>query len=244
MGAYDRERVAYASLLSRDLPVPRCYDIIEVEHGPAFVLEDLTAHRAVDQIEGLSGEDALAVVDALVVCHTGIPVSVAADLGVRSATPAGFSPESLTKGLALVPDGDRFAQLLERRGELVARFGSLSDPVLCHGDPRADNLVLGPQVKLFDWQQIAIQTGEADLAWLMATSLSPMVRTVVEAEVVTRYASAVGRSADESWERYRLAMIVPGLAVLLLAQRSASGRLQELVSVSIDRIASAAADHL
>ncbi|MFW2382760.1 MAG: phosphotransferase family protein [Acidimicrobiales bacterium] len=243
-GAYERERLAYGQLLTPGLPVPRCYGVRDIASGPAFVLEDLTGFESVDQLDGLRPTQAMAIVDALIRCHSELPVPLARELGVRSITPRGFDPDALAAGLALVPKATVFRKVLAERQVRIDRFGSLEDPVLCHGDPRADNVVVGPEVRLFDWQQMSIQAGEADLAWLAATSMSPRVRRSCEIDIVERYAVRMNREFDHTWDRYRAAMVVPALAVLLLAQRRAEGRLQQLVETSVRRIAVAVADHL
>ncbi|MGI9608787.1 MAG: phosphotransferase family protein, partial [Acidimicrobiia bacterium] len=243
-GAYERERLAYTELLNPGLPVPRCHGVIDTASGPAFVLEDLSRCESVDQIDGLRPTQTMAIVDALIHCHTELSVPRAHQLGVRTITPEGFDPDALAAGVNLVPDATVFRKVLSERTQRIDRFGSLEDPVVCHGDPRADNLVVGPGVRLFDWQQISIQAGEADLAWLAATSMSPRVRRSCEIDIVERYAVRMNRTFDDTWERYQAAMVVPALAVLLLAQRRAEGRLRRLVETSIHRIAIAVADHL
>lgn len=242
-GAYEREQIAYEHLLVDGLRVPTCFGVVPTEEGPAFVLEDLTSFEAVDQIKGLAPTEAMAIVDPLYECHAAISVDLARSLNVRSVTPRGFLPDALERGVDLVPNREVFARLLASRPERIDAFAQLPDPVVCHGDPRADNLVIGPVVKLFDWQQIAIQAGEADLAWLAATSLEPRVRRSCEGDLVARYALRMNRSFDEAWDRYQKSMIVPGLAVLMLAQRRTEGRLQRLVDVSVERITSAVIDH-
>lgn len=243
-GAYERERLAYRRLLSPDLPVPHCHGIVDVESGPAFVLEDLTQFESVDQLEGLRPTQAMAIVDAIIRCHAELSVPLATELGVRRNTPHGFDPDALAVGATLVPATEVFQKVLAERQHRIDKFGSLDSPVVCHGDPRADNLVVGPEVKLFDWQQISIQAGEADLAWLAATSMEPRIRRSCEIDLVERYAVRTGRTFDHTWSRYQAAMIVPALAVLLLVQRRTEGRLQQLVDVSAQRIAAAVSDHL
>ncbi len=243
MGAYEREQVAYEHLLIEGLRVPKCFGVAQTAHGPAFVLEDLSSFGAVDQIDGLAATEAMAIVDPLYECHAAISVEAALAHRVRSITPRAFDPDALRRGLELVPNRAVFENLLSQRSERIEAFAALEDPVVCHGDPRADNLVISPSVKLFDWQQIAVQAGETDLAWLAATSLEPRVRRSCEGDIVSRYALRTNRSFDRAWDRYQKSMIVPGLAVLMLAQRRAEGRLQKLVEVSIERIASAVTDH-
>jgi hypothetical protein len=218
--------------------------VIDLATGPAFVLEDLTECSFVDQIEGLRPTQALAIVDAIICCHSELSVSRASALGVRSITPREFDPDALAAGANLMPSEGVFRKILSERVQRIETFGSLEDPVVCHGDPRADNLIVGPEVKLFDWQQISIQAGEADLAWLAATSMETRVRRSCEIDLVERYAVQMNRTFDQTWSRYQAAMIVPALAVLLLAQRRTEGRLQDLVDISVQRIGAAAADHL
>ena len=116
---------------------------------------------------------------------------------------------------------------------------------LCHGDPRADNVVFAEDDRavLFDWQQMAVQFGEADLAWLLSTSTTPETRRDVEADVIASYALARGQNAATTWERYRLGMVLPGLAVLFLAQReTADERTEQLIATSLERIGIAVDD--
>jgi hypothetical protein len=251
-GAYERERIYYGSLWNPSLPAPRCHGIAETAAGPAFVLEDLTRCRLVDQMVGLDDADTELVVEALVECHDGLDLARAHKHHVRSNTASAFTGAALTTGVGRLGAHRRppFARLLERRDSLIEECAGFSGQVLCHGDPRADNVAFRVGVSgvskavLFDWQQIAIQVGEADLAWLLATSMSPEQRRRVERRVVTMYADAMDRAVEESWLRYRTALVLPGLAVLLLVQRRASGRLAELVDLSVERIGAAVADHL
>jgi len=89
---------------------------------------------------------------------------------------------------------------------------------------------------VFDWQQIAVQLGESDLAWLAATSLTVPIRRGAEGDLVA--------AAGGSFDRYRLGLALPGLAVLLLAQRELPApRARRFVAVSLERIAAALADN-
>jgi hypothetical protein len=249
-GACRREALAYSRLLpTSPIGSPRAW---LVDHGPGdragFVLEDLGPLRAVDQLDGLAPEDCLAVSHALhrfhrhwqdPARHTG--------LGVRHATPAAIAPDALARGLQALAgrwaadlDAARlraFRGLVARRQALVEAFVRAGPPTLCHGDPRADNLVFSPQGApvLFDWQQLAVQFGAADLAWLAATSLTPATRRQVERDLVDGYGAA--------FDQYRLGFVLPGLAVLLLAQRDTPDeRTRRFVATSLDRIATALID--
>ena len=251
MGAYRREALAYREVLtSSPVAHPRAHSVlIDDDDGASFLLEDLTDRRLTDQLDGLADTDAVAVAEALARFHRAWASSDRlARLPVRRNTLAALAPDALEAGLralderwhqVLGPD-DRavLTGLVKAHHGLVERFDD-EPATLCHGDPRADNLAFersdGRPI-LFDWQQMAAQFGEADLAWLAATSLTIADRRRIEAELVT----AGGGDRD----RYRLGLALPGLAVLFLAQRELpTERSRRLVAESLRRIAAAVADN-
>lgn len=248
-GACRREALAYGELLaSSPIAHPSCYWIERNGDAASFVLEDLSALRSVDQLDGLDAADATAIVESLArLHHRWIGDPGLSHLNLRRATPSALDPAALTPGLAAL--GDRWAdaagpevrlafeRLVANRAALVDAFAAADSPTLCHGDPRADNVAFDASGRpiLYDWQQIAIQFGVADLAWLTATSLDPSSRRAWEEDLVKAYGTTI--------DRYRLALVLPGLAVLFLAQRSASSdRSNRLIATSIARIGAAIAD--
>ncbi len=248
-GACRREALAYTRLLSHS-PVATPHAWL-VHHGPgsaaSFVLEDLSGLRSVDQLDGLSAMDALAVADALARFHRHWSrPDRHRNLPLRRAVPAAIPPEALSRGLVALdqrwgdvvdaPQRAVFARLVGRRAELVAAFAAAGPVTVCHGDPRADNVAFTPNGPvLFDWQQPALQLGAADTAWLAATSLAPETRRTLDADL----AAAGGCTLDD----YRTGLLLPGLAVLLLAQRVAdSERTARFIATSVRRIATAVAD--
>ena len=255
-GAYRREAAAYEHLLPLS-PVahPNLHASLTADDTAAFLLEDLTPLRRVDQLDGLDATDTAAVADALSRFHrywrsriekAGNPVE---QLAIRRSTVSGFPLDPVANGLEVVrvrwvevaPSGiEAFARLVANAPALIAAFTSVaaSEATLCHGDPRADNLCFSDDgsVVLFDWQQIAVQFGEADLAWLMATSLDPDVRRACADDIV--------RDHGGDLDRFRLGLVLPGLAALLLAQREAGHkRTQRFISTSLRRIAAALIDY-
>ncbi len=250
-GAYRREAVAYRDLLPRS-PVahPACLALLtDDDDGASFLLDDLGRHRVADQLDGLAPDDAVAVAESLVDLHRAwADPARLAPLPVRRNTLAALAPDAVAAGVAALDerwggdvDADQrraLADLAAVHTGLIGRFEG-EPPTLCHGDPRADNLVFDEATGrpiLFDWQQLAIQFGEADLAWLAATSLTVDVRRRIERDLVT---AGGGRH-----ERYRLGLALPGLAVLLLAQRELpSARARRFVATSLRRIATAIADN-
>ncbi len=258
-GAYLREDVAYRFILPESpIATPRCYARLADGPTAAFLLEDLTVNRFVDQLDGLSPADVIAVAQALARHHhywtaaLGDANNPVAAHKVREATVALLAPERLQTGLSCLRDQwpeverdavDAFAGVLANRERLVdlfTRAGSRSSGLatLCHGDPRADNLCFannGTPV-LFDWQQIAVQFGEADLAWLAATSITPTVRRQCDDDLVA--------AGDGDWRRFRLGFVLPGLAALMLAQRVADHpRARTFIASSLSRIGAALADY-
>lgn len=249
-GAYRREALAYRELLPvTPVTAPLAHDVQTDGVSASFVLEDLANDRAVDQLDGLTAADAAAVAGELARLHGHWRQSPAlAHLDVRTSTPTVLDPAALSAGLDTVREhwattlGDiplqAFGRVLTAREGLVAAFGRAGPPTLCHGDPRADNLVFRApdRAVLFDWQQLAIQFGAADIAWLAATSLEPDVRREAEPDLLAH----AGVTVDE----YRLGLVLPGLAVLLLAQRQLdSERAERFVATSLHRIGHALHDH-
>ncbi len=248
-GACRREALAYTRLIPHSpITAPHAW---LVHHGPgaaaSFVLEDLSGLRSVDQLDGLPAGDALAVAAALARFHRHWSrPDRHRNLPLRRTVPATIPPAALDRGLAalderwsdVVDTAQRavFARLVARRAELVAAFAAAGPVTVCHGDPRADNVAFSPTGPvLFDWQQPALQLGAADVAWLAATSLTPDTRRALDADL----AAAGGCTLDA----YRTGLLLPGLAVLLLAQRVAdSERTARFITTSLRRIATAVAD--
>jgi len=258
-GAYLREADAYRSLLPRSpIRSPEAYAVLVEGSTAAFLLEDLTPLRRVDQMDGLSGADAITVVAALARFHRfwtaelDRPGSILDRHEVRRSALSTIKHPALVEGLAIVrrrwpevtPEQvDGFARLVAKAPELTAIFGAAGrssaggQATLCHGDPRADNLFFAADNTpvLFDWQQIAVQFPEADLAWLAATSLDPESRRRCDHDLVS--------SGDGDPDRYRLGFVLPGMAALMLAQRDAADpRAEQTILSSLQRIGTALVD--
>lgn len=262
-GAYDRELLAYQQLLT-DSPIATPYlfgGYTSQDGAVTLVLEDLSTARSVDQLDGLGLADANSVSRALGGWHhtrrRESLITLATTHGVRLSTPATFGEHGLRAGLDVLrmawaptlldEDIRRFENVVRNRESLIERFERIA-PSLCHGDVRADNLVFDPnnasRVVLFDWQQIAVQAPEADLAWLAATSLHVEVRRTIEGELLEHFAHSAGQDLTTTRQNYRDSLILPGLAVLFLAQRElANDRTKRFVATTLKRIAAALEDH-
>ncbi|MDH3680578.1 MAG: ecdysteroid 22-kinase family protein [Acidimicrobiia bacterium] len=252
-GACSREALAYRRVLpASPVPFPHPYLVSTAGESASFVLEDLRRHRHVDQLDGLAPDDAASVAEQLARLHRHWSTSSDLQrLGVRRATPGALSPAALTAGLNALrlrwADASggvirAYEELVANRTELVTAFADARPLTLCHGDPRADNLAFraGGDAVLYDWQQIAVQFGGADLAWLTATSLTPHLRRTIERDLLSHYRTSAG---ELGWDDYRLGFVLPGLAVLLLAQREPTDRRSErFVATSVARIGTALDD--
>ncbi len=252
-GSYGREAIAYRRLLS-DLSVrtPTCYAVTDIDGDPWFVLEDLSDMGTINQLDGIDLENAQRLGDVLAELHQiEVPDNIARDL--TGPGPERFGLETLQLGLSLLEskwnqDADvvsAFETLLDNRDSLVAEFVDAGQTILCHGDPRADNvMVTDTELVLLDWQQISMSFGEADLAWLLATSCTVDDRPVIEGSLLSRYAAATDSDPIAVLGRYRLGLTRPGLAVLMLCTRDTSDeRTSQIVSESLRRIGHALADH-
>lgn len=257
-GAVERELLAYQHLLPESplVGAPAFHGVaVDDREVPALVLQDLSTHRHVNQVDGIDDADLRAIVAELITLHTTWAGAPALDtLDLRRSTPSLFAPDAIERGAATLDD-QWSAVSAERRSALqslaahldaaVQSFASAGEPTLCHGDPRGDNVAFDAEGRavLFDWQQIAIQFGEADLAWLLATSVDTEQRRAVEGDIVASYAMARRQDAAGTWRRYVTGMALPGLAVLLLAQRTVDDdRTAEFIRSSIERIADAVID--
>lgn len=254
-GAADREVLAYRTILPSTPAVsaPTCFGVaIDASGRPALVLEDLSRHRWSDQLDGLSEPDLRLVTAELIELHRrwADPSSLAA-IDVRRSTPSSLGDDGIDRGLQSlsrwsISESCRatLGRLAEVRVEAVRAFRDEGGDTLCHGDPRGDNVAFGDgRAVLFDWQQLAIQFGEADLAWLLATSATPDTRRSVESDLLASYALERGQDAATTWRRYVTGMVLPGLAVLFLAQRITDDeRTERFIETSIERIATAVDD--
>lgn len=250
-GACAREALAYRRVLpSSPVASPHAYLVRSGPGGEAsFVLEDLGRHRLVDQLAGLTESEAAAVAASLSRFHRHWAHHPGLDaLPVRRSTPSTLDPNAIAAGLGaleqrwagIVDDAAlaEFRALVENLAAVVDAFDSAGEATLCHGDPRADNLAFaedGTPV-LYDWQQLAVQMGAADLSWLAATSLTPSTRRRVERDLVA--------DSGTTFDRYRTGLALPGLAVLLLARRETpDDRSRRFVATSLSRIGAAIVEH-
>ena len=231
LSMYKRE-VAFFTQLAEQAPirVPACHHaVVDDDSRFVLVLEDLGEHRTVDQVAGMSLEDAQQAVDGLARWHAtwwgraealaeagttlslGDPIYPAVvpmvfDEGWDKVVGAGIEVPARIRA---VRDGFNAA--------IPGLLADLATPptTMIHGDYRADNLVFGPDgtVAAFDFQLIGTGSGAYDLAYFVTQSLEVDVASAEEKALFERWvAGLVAGGVPESdlgrlWEDSRKAAL-------------------------------------
>ena len=192
------------------------------------VMEDMGAHRSVDQLAGMDIGDAERAVDALADWHAtwwrnaeglaeaGLVVSLG-DPIYPAVLPMVFGEgwEKVTSSLEVSPAilevGPKFADAI---GGLLADINR-EPRTMTHGDYRADNILFqadGSPV-LLDFQLIGCGSGAYDLAYFVTQSLDPEVASAHERALFDRWCArlqAAGVPASDltrMWDDYRTAAL-------------------------------------
>ncbi len=238
-GAYERELVAYTTLLPRlDVDHPGFVGAIRSDLGPVIVVEDLTGLRFGDQGTGVASGDAVWLAASLGRLHGSWSDAMTAQ--VRGPAPASHDRDLLERGFAKIattwsarldpPVAGAFERMAAGLDDEIERFVAL-DAVLTHGDPRAGNVAFRRDGTpcWYDWQQVSVQAPAADLAWLVSTSIGPQDRDVLLPPML----DAAGVPEAE----YEIGLTHPATAVALLAGRAPrNADMAELVVNSLNRI--------
>lgn len=241
---YIRE-VKFFKTLAKDVPfrVSKSYygEVNEETSQFAMVVEDLGKLRIVDQVKGMTIEDARRAVDALAAMHAkwwgkadalaenGTTISLG-DPIYPAVVPMVFAEgwAKCTKELRM-PDsilkvGPRFG------GAVAGLLASLAQGpnTLAHGDFRADNLLFDDQNQLvvLDFQLIGTGIGAYDLAYFITQSISADDASKYERELFDRWIDGLlTRGASRElvdrkalWEHYRSAALFC-LAYPIIASR-------------------------
>ncbi|MGX9792105.1 phosphotransferase family protein [Mycobacterium sp. MMS18-G62] len=267
-----RERVAlgylsevefYTDVAARvSIPVPGCFYSDIATDGTDFVLvlADMAPAVQGDQIAGCTPAEAELAAEALAGLHGPSwcdPVWL--ELSAISMPKPG--DEAAAKGLGdvsvMAADitidklGDRMT--VEDRETLRAAMGLvtpwlLAEPkrfALMHGDYRLDNMLFDPdrtRVTVVDWQTMGVGLPGRDLAYFTATSLTPEVRSEIEADLVGRYHDALlsygvtDYDADACWRDYRLGVVqAPLITGLGFAFAASTERGDEMILAMLHR---------
>ena len=192
-----------------------------------LLMEDFGSRRMIDQVTGVTSDDAERVVTALARHHAAWWASeelTAAEWAVRLQDPP--NPQALVPALqASWPIIEsQFADLLPgpmldaaRRmpDHVVSLMEQLSAPpvTLLHGDSRLDNFFFDDHVAVVDWQICGLGRGPYDIAYFLSQSMRPELRKEHERALVERYHATLlqsgvdGYSLDECWTDYRKAVL-------------------------------------
>ncbi|KRF21278.1 hypothetical protein ASG90_01525 [Nocardioides sp. Soil797] len=235
LGAYEREASFYVEFVGEsEIDVPRLLGVIPSDAGaPTLLLEDLSALSARDQLEPV-GLDVVEQMRAQLAAlqapfwesdrlaatpwlhrRLGVPIPGIAERmrtswdATRSYLADEYDDAERAQIDRFVVGADRWAQ-------------GIGGPVsLVHHDYRIDNMLFGPdRVVVLDWQTVGLGAPMFDLAYALATSLSPETRAQVERDVVRTHvadlaARGVDFDEDLAWRCYREAsfatmlMLVP-----------------------------------
>jgi hypothetical protein len=243
------------------VPLPRCYHCALAGDGGEFalLLADMAPAEQADQIRGCSIGEARLAVTALAGLH-----------GPRWCDPAWLSFTGTVMPMPDEPTARGLGDITRLAAQTtVDKLGARMDPAdrttvlesaeaiadwllgaperfsLLHGDYRADNLLFDPdrtRVTVVDWQTLAVGLPARDLAYFLATSLSPDERAAHERELVGVYHRALEAhgvqifDAETAWEDYRFGMLqVPLITTLGFAFSAATDRGDEMVLAMLAR---------
>jgi len=248
---YLRETSFYREL-QPDVDI-RTPDPLHVEYDPTsddfmIVLEDLTPARSADQFTGLSREDAELALSELAGLHA--PTAARGDLHERDWL-RGIAQETLKLYETIVPTlaqqfierydevlVDRTRRVIERLGAELAGYADLEPavPVVVHGDYRADNMIFGGRsgevpLAIVDWQTIMVASPMLDVAYFIATSLSPADRMQYEDDLINLYLEQMSRRGVEldaqvarrEYARYTLHPVVMLVVAAIVVERTERG---------------------
>jgi len=225
LGFYQRELRFYTELAdSAPFRVPQPHAAVMADGATDFVLvmEDLSGLRNLDQISGVSAEDAdLAVRGAarLHALHWDSDLSSLQTTFLPLDNPvhrvmlpqifaSGWDRAKAEAGDLMPADvvafGDRYAETLPWLLEELS-----TGATLLHGDWRADNLLVDDDGSLavIDFQIMGTGAPSFDVGYFMSQSLAPEVRQVAAANLIDSYFSALaeaGVSLDREAEERRM----------------------------------------
>lgn len=188
------------------------------------VMEDIGKYRMLNQLDGVSLEDAGRLIDVLADFHAQWwnspqlesmqtifpPLSNPTyHLVLPSLWDAGW-PAALEHAAASIPAGTETIGGLWS-GKCKWMLDSLLEPsTLCHGDYRADNQLFdGDKPIVIDFQIVGCGAGIYDLGYFVSQSIAPNVREGHDRELVDRYVDRLashGISIDreETWRQYQI----------------------------------------
>lgn len=255
---YEREIRFYRELADVvEIATPRCFlsEMYPDNQGFIIVLEEVTGCRAVDQLDGLSFDDAVTALEAVADLHAPF---FGTDLTPFENTMLPFGSELMHQ---LVPGkviGDWQASrdeasnyldsevvaLLDRWDEFFAASMTdmMGDNTITHGDLRADNLLYQPDgtVLILDFQLMTVCNGMADVAYVVSQSLAPDAQErateLIDAYVARLGAKGIAVDLELGMKAYRASLLFfLSIPLSMLVTEGLHDRSRELARVMLER---------
>ena len=273
LGMFEAEVRFYSELGEQTgTGLPEIY-FASIESGTAdfvIVMEDLSNLVMVDQSAGMSFDQASAAVKVLANIHAvwwdkvkteeleWIPSMVVPRIEyVDQVLPQIYPIFAQTFAAGLPEGGAALTEEFSRSYlSLNKKLAERAPWTLAHQDYRVENMLFGDlkkdQVVVIDWQGIGRGPGSYDLAYLLGGSMDTDLRRTHEKELVASYQAQLadngvaGYSYERTWEDYRFAHLLGGLATSIFAGGTldlSNERGVELITMMANRHVTAALDH-
>jgi hypothetical protein len=241
------------------ISTPKCYfaDIADNNSDFALVMSDMYPAVQGNQLEGCSVELLRKAVNELVGLHA--PTWCRQDLlsnPLTASSQAKLDGDKKRYANCVEPFLDRFGPTLSKgQVDIIRQLGTSTKPLftsvqpihaLVHGDYRLDNMLISPHddptLTVVDWQTIKSGNPLADVAYVIASSLTPEVRKSVERDLVEDYhrrltAAGIGNySWEDCWNDYRRGSL-SGFTIMVVAAVSVkrTDRGDTMFQLMIDR---------
>lgn len=269
---YEREVRFFNEIADRvAVPKPACYHaaVDTVTGENVVLLEDLGAYRAGDQVDGVTVDEARAIIDAVAPLHAafwgrGDDAALADAMRIDSSYIEPFLPGLMgtwERAVAefphriapeVLPHVPRYVQAV---GDLMRHMGTFPQ-TLVHGDVRLDNVMFGDggegrhPVMLIDWQAVMVSNPLQDLGYLLSQSLPVEARRAHERELVEHYHTRLvehgvtGFDLAACWDAYDVAVLTFFCYPLIIAGVSVPDdpRSVALADAVLERSSAAVAD--
>jgi hypothetical protein len=224
---YAREIVFYRDIApSSPFRTAQCYGAAIAADSTDFtvVMEDISGMRLLNQLEGVSIDDAHVLIDALADFHAqwweSPKLAEMQDVFQPLSNPVYHMvlPSLWDGGWPIA--ADMLADVIPAGTEGIGTAWSqktqwmldtlMQPQTMCHGDYRADNLMFdGDKPAVIDFQIVGCGSGIYDLGYFVSQSLTPEVRSGRDRELVDRYVDRLAThgitvDCDEAWRQYRV----------------------------------------
>ena len=271
LGMYEAEVRFYTELGPRTPSgLPRIHHAAIVPGTADFVIvmEDLSHLTLVDQVAGMTVDQAAAAVRVLASVHAAwwgrvqtdelawIPSMVHDRIRmVDQLLPQVWPGFAATFGDALPAGGVELGERFSRSYFALQESFVTRPWTLAHQDYRAENMLFGDpaadEVVVIDWQGLGRGPGAYDVAYVLGGSLPVDERRTHERALVNEYAArlrshGVDYDATRVWDDYRYAHALGGLATSVFAGATldlSNERGRHLIETMAARHFTAALDH-